>query len=234
MIVALAGQKGGVGKSTIAIALAAEAFARGRSVLLVDADPQGTARVWSEVAAEAGRRTPTTVAMGATMHKPGQLERVAAGHDLVIIDCPGKLGEIQRSALMVADLVALPCGPSASDTWALAASLELVNEAKTMRPQMRAAIIITRKQARTALGRVAREALEATGLDVLRTELGYRVAYQEALATGQGVTEYAPRDPAAAEVRALLDELLALAGGKPRGIKESGRRRAPQAGRAAR
>jgi chromosome partitioning protein len=68
---AFAGQKGGAGKSTMAIAVAAELMARGSKVLLVDADPQGTATTWTEVAAEAGHATPTLVAMGANMHRPG-------------------------------------------------------------------------------------------------------------------------------------------------------------------
>jgi chromosome partitioning protein len=208
VILALAGQKGGVGKSTIAICVATEAMARGRTVLLVDADPQGTARTWGDVAAENDRKVPSVVAMGATMHRPGQLPKVAAGFDLVVIDCPPRQGDVQRSALMVADLAVLPCGPSAADAWALASSVALVTEAQTLRPDLRACVVITRKQGRTALGKGAREVLKESGLPVLGAELGYRVAYQEALGAGQGVTAYAVRDPAADEVRALVDELL--------------------------
>ncbi len=210
MIIALTGQKGGVGKSTVAIAIATELIARGRKVLLVDADPQGTSRTWGEVASEAGQPLPTIVAMGGTMHRPEQLPRVAAGYDVVVIDCPPRHGEIQRSALMVADLAVLPCGPSAADAWALTTSVELVTEARTLRSNLQACIVITRKQSRTALGKGARDVLAATGLPVLRTELGYRVAFAEALGAGQGVTAYAPRDAAADEVRSLVDEVLAL------------------------
>jgi chromosome partitioning protein len=211
MIVALTGQKGGVGKSTIAICLAAEALARGRSVLLVDADPQGTARTWGDVAAETGRPSPTVIAMGATMHHPGQLPQVAAPYDVVVIDCPGKFGDVQRSALMVSDVALLPCGPSAPDAWALATSLELLAEARALHPALQAAIVLTRKQGRTAVGRGARDVLTNSGLPVLASELAYRVSFQEALAAGQGVTTYAPRDAASTELRALYDELAAFA-----------------------
>lgn len=208
MIFALAGQKGGVGKSTVAISIAAELVARQRKVLLVDADPQGTARTWGDVASEAGHPLPTLVAMGATMHRPDQLPRVAAAYDHVVIDCPPRHGEIQRSALMVADAVILPCGPSAADAWALTTSVELVNEARALRPELQAFIAITRKQGNTALSKGARDVLTQTGLTVLGTELGFRVAFAESIGAGQGPTTYAPRDAAAREVRALVDELL--------------------------
>jgi chromosome partitioning protein len=71
-------------------------------------------------------------------------------------------------------------------------------------------VLITRKQGRTAIAKSARAALETSGLPVLVTELGHRVAYQEALAAGKGVTSHAPRDAAAKEIFSLLDELEAF------------------------
>jgi chromosome partitioning protein len=207
MIVAFAGQKGGVGKSTTAVCLAVAALERGSRVLLVDADPQGTVRTWGEVAAERRRPAPTVVAMGASMHKAGQLGALAASYDVTFIDCPPRHGEVQRSALMVADMVVLPCGASAADAWALATSLEVVREARAMRDELLACVLITRKQGRTALGKAARKVLESTGLPVLDTELGSRIAYQEALAAGQGITTYAARDAGTREIFDLLDEL---------------------------
>ena len=214
MIIAFAGQKGGIGKSTTAISVAVAAHERGARVLLVDADPQGTARTWAEVANEAGQPTPTVIAMGATMHKAGQLTSIACNYDTTIIDCPPRHGDVQRSALMVADLVVLPCGPSAADAWALAAALEMLQEARTLRDELRACILITRKQGRTALAKGARMVLETSGIPVLKTELGYRIAYQESLAAGRGVTTFAPRDAAATEVRNLLEELRSYAHGE--------------------
>src|SRR5438105_3351246 len=104
LTVAFCGQKGGVGKSTAAVCLACEWMERGLSVLLVDADPQGTATTWASVRTEAGRKTPTLVAMREAMHKNDQLSRVSAGFDRVVIDCPARMDKIQRSALMVADV----------------------------------------------------------------------------------------------------------------------------------
>jgi chromosome partitioning protein len=207
MIVAVCGQKGGVGKSTLCVNLAAEGVARGQRVLLVDADNQATCRTWGAVAAEHGHPIPTLVAMDATLHRPGQLDRIAAGHALVVIDTPARLGEVPASALMVADLALLPCTPSGADTWALAETLELVAKARTFRPGLRAALVINRTQGRTALGQGVRQVLADTGVPVLRTALGQRIAFQEALHAGLGITAYAPKAPAAAELRALFDEL---------------------------
>jgi chromosome partitioning protein len=210
MIIALTGQKGGVGKSTTAIGLAVAALERGLRVLLVDADPQGTARTWGDVASEAGNPTPTVVAMGATMHKADQVHMLAKNYDLTVIDCPPRHGDIQRSALMVADIAVLPCGPSAADAWALSGAIDVLREAQTLREHLKGCVLITRKQSRTALGKGARDVLEASGLPVLNTELGYRVSYQEAMAAGCGPTGFSPRDAAAVEIRNLLDELESL------------------------
>jgi chromosome partitioning protein len=209
MIVTLMGQKGGVGKSTTAICLAMEALQRGHGTLLVDADPQGTVRTWSEVAAENKQPTPTVVSMGASMHRPGQLDVVAKNYDYTFIDCPPRHGDVQRSALMITDLAIIPCGPSASDVWALTSSLELVEAARTLRESLQACIVISRKQPRTSIGRDARAVLESSGLMVLSSELYYRVAYQEALAAGTGVTGRR-RDSAASEVRRLFEEVEKL------------------------
>jgi chromosome partitioning protein len=207
-IVAFCGQKGGTGKTTTAISVAAELLARGRRVLLVDADPQGSARTWADVATEAGRAVPVVVAMGARMHTPGQLDDLVKGYDVAVIDCPPSNGDVQRSALMVCDMAVIPCGPSAFDAWALAESVELAVKAQAVRPELTVAALITRKVVGTTIGEGAREALGKTGVRVLRSELCARIAYQEAPAAGQGVVQYAPRDLAATEIRALVTEIL--------------------------
>lgn len=219
MIVAVTGQKGGVGKSTTAICLAVCAMQRGQRVLLVDADPQGTVRTWGDVAAELGRPAPTIVAMGATMHRSGQLAALAKEFDLTIVDCPPRHGDVQRSALMVADVALLPCGPSAADAWALSGTLDVIGEARALRDDLRACILITRKQGRTALAKQARKVLSSSGLHVLETELASRVAYQEAIAEGRGVTDVraskaADKGAASLEIGSLLEELERFAHGE--------------------
>jgi chromosome partitioning protein len=158
------------------------------------------------------------------MHRPDQLPQVAAGFDLVIIDCPPRAGDVQRAALMVATVALLPCGPAAPDAWALASSIDLIREAQTLRPDLLAAVVLTRKQ-RTAVGQGARDALASAGLPVLRAELGYRVAYQESMAAGQGVTTYSPRSEAAGELRALWAEIAAMTGNPGERSPKRGKRK---------
>lgn len=209
MILALVGQKGGSGKTTVAVAIASEWASKKRRVLLVDTDPQGSARTWGQIAAEARHPAPTVVSMGTGFHKPEQLPALAQSYDMVVIDSPPRHGELQRSALMLADLAILPCGPSSMDAWALAESVDLVASAQSIRPTLRAVILITRKVARTVLGAEARKVLAESGLPILETELGYRVSYQEAPAAGLGVTLYAPQSDAAHEIKRLVKELEA-------------------------
>lgn len=210
MIIAFVSQKGGVGKSTLAAAFAWELHSRGQRVLVVDADPQGTVRVTGEIAAEQGQEAPSIVAMGQDLHRPDQLPRLAQAFDHCIIDTPGRQGAIMRAALMVADVALVPSGQSAADAWGVLETVELVQQAQVIRPQLAGALVITRKAPRTKLGQSAREVLEEVGFPVLQAEGTFRVAWQESLAAGQGVTVYAPRDKAAEEARAILEETLDL------------------------
>lgn len=216
-VIALCGQKGGSGKTTLAENISSELLARGHRVLLVDSDPQGSARTWAEVASEGGHPSPTVVGMGADLHKSSQLPKLLEAFDWVVIDSPPRHEEVHRAAMMMADLVLVPCGPGAHDIWALSETTALVETAQRTRRELKAGVVITRKVASTSIGKGAREALEG-GLPVLKSELGFRVAFQEAPAVGLGVTGYAPTSEAADEVRALVDEVMELArkGGKKR------------------
>jgi chromosome partitioning protein len=208
MIVATLGLKGGAGKTTLAVNLAAELTARGHRVLLVDGDPQQSAKTWADVGLEAGREVPTVVAMGSNLHHPGQLDRLGASFDSIVIDSPPRLDGVQRAALMKADVALIPCSPSPVDVWALAASVELVREAQIVRPALKAFVVMNRT-ANTRMAKATRAAIaEQAGLPMLDAGLTQRVQHTEAFAAGQGVTTYAPQDAAADEVRALLDEII--------------------------
>lgn len=211
-ILAVAGQKGGTGKTTLAVNVAAELEARGERVLLVDADPQGTALTWAAVAAENNAKVPTTIAMGDNLR--AQLPATAEGYAWCVIDSAGRGGKRQVGALMVADVALLPCGPSPADAWALAESLELVAQVRELRPELRVALVMNRVD-RSAIGASTRAAIAELRVPVLRATIGERVAFREALGAGLGVTRYATGSVAANELRRLVDELEQLAAAAP-------------------
>lgn len=213
-VIAFVAQKGGVGKTTLACAFAAESQARGASVLIVDADPQGSCRTWADIAIDMGEPAPDVISMGATMHRRGQLQRVAQGYQVVVIDTPPRHSPTMKSALQCADLAVLPCGPYGPDAWALATTIESVQDIQQERPELDARIVITRTVKGTSTLKATRPVLEASGVPVLASECGFRMAYAESMAAGQGVIQYAPASPAAGEMRALMQELWEICDGE--------------------
>lgn len=208
IIVAVAGQKGGTGKSTLAINLAVEAFVRGYYTALIDADPQRTVETWVAVAREREQPTAMVLPAGNMLRDAAKFRAHMCGQELVIIDCPPRHGEVQRAALLACDRVLVPCGPSSSDVWALAETMRLIDEARGFRPGLVAQLVRTRVQPRTALAESVRSALGRTRLPLLDASCGLRVAYPESMMAGEGVSTFQPRGAAAAEIRRLFDELL--------------------------
>jgi chromosome partitioning protein len=203
MIVTLSGAKGGTGKSTLAVHLAAEWAARGQRVLLVDTDPQGTAITWGEVRASLGRDKPTVIPTGDNVRQA--VADIAPSFDVVVIDTAGRQSKRLVGALAVSDLALMPCQPSGPDIWALQGSLDTVREVQELRPELRAAIVVN-GESRTKLSASAREALEQLGVPVIAS-LGRRTAIGEATTAGEGITEREPKGPGALEVRAVLEAI---------------------------
>lgn len=205
MIIAMASSKGGVGKSTLAAHIADEWHRRGLRVLVVDADPQGSMLDW---AAE-NEQGPTVVGMGDNLR--AQVRTIANGFDRVIIDTPGRQSKRLAAAVGIADLALIPCGSGTTDLWAANQTIDTVSEAQELRggPPV-ARIVLNRVTLRTVMGRNAAPALEESGVPLLTSALGDRVAFVEAMACGMGATQYDPKSIAAREVSALVDELDAL------------------------
>lgn len=210
MIVAFLNQKGGVGKTTLALNLAALWAGQGRRVTVLDADPQASALDWAQARSQAGLARAFGVVglpRETLHHEAPDLARAA---DHLIIDGPPRVAPLLRSALLAADLVVVPVQPSPLDGWASAEMLRLLDEARIYRPTLRARFLLNRCAARTVIARETREALAAQDTGALHCTVGQRVLFAQAMAGGQTVAELDPDGLAAAEIVAVGAEIEAL------------------------
>jgi chromosome partitioning protein len=150
MILSLLNQKGGVGKTTLAIHLATALSRNGRRVLLVDADQQGSALDWS--ASRDGQAKFSVIGMPKPiLHK--ELPKLVTNYDDVVIDGPPRVYDVARSALLASDLVLIPVQPSPYDVWAAKEIVDMIAEVKVFKESLKSAFIINRKIVNTAIGR---------------------------------------------------------------------------------
>lgn len=201
MIIGVLNQKGGVGKTTIAVNLAATFAKDGLRVLLVDADPQGSALAWSS-AREAEPLFPVIGMAKPTLHR--DLPEVAKNYDVVLIDGAPRVNELGRAAIMASDLVLIPVQPSPYDVWAATETVQLIREAQTFRPDIKSAFVINRKITNTAIGRDVTAALaQFEDVPVLEASLTQRVIYAESAGQGLAVIEVNESSEGAREILRL-------------------------------
>lgn len=204
MIVGVLNQKGGVGKTTISVNLAASLARAGSRVLLIDADPQGSALDW----AAARQGDPLFSVVGfprPSIHK--EIGQIGQGYDHIVIDGPPRVTDLARSAIMASDIVVIPVQPSPYDIWAAEEVVKLIDEARVYKESLKSVFVVNRKITNTAIGRDVREALAAYPVHVLESAVTQRVVFAEAAAQGQAVYEIDTAGPAAAEIESVATEL---------------------------
>ena len=207
-IITIAQQKGGAGKTTLAVNLAVAFAKQGWKVALVDTDPQGSAGRWFMARLE-GEEAPgiefsTSSAWGVSY----EIRKLKEAFDVVIIDTPPKADSDLRPALRVADLVLVPVASSHLDLWAVEMVLYLAD--REDKPTM---MVMTRARPNTRLNQDVREKAAELDAGLCETAMSNRVVYAETLGKGLSALE-ARKGPAHAEMNALLDEVVrALPGG---------------------
>ncbi|WP_254474525.1 ParA family partition ATPase [Bartonella sp. B1098] len=207
MIIGLLNQKGGVGKTTLSVNLAASFSRTGARVLLIDVDPQGSALDWAAAREEA----PLFSVIGlprATVHK--EIAQIGHSYDHIIIDGPPRVTDLARSALMASDFVLIPVLPSPYDIWAADGIVKLIDEARVYKENLKSAFVINRKIVNTAIGRDVNEALGIYPVHVLSSSVAQRVIFAEAAVQGKAVYEVDKQGPAAAEIEAVAAEIKEL------------------------
>jgi len=204
MIISLVNQKGGVGKTTLAINLSHCIAERDKKVLLIDADPQGSVLQWSSIAK--GGTFDVLHHPNPTFHE--DMETLAAGYDHVLIDAPPATGTTTRSILLASNLAIVPIGPSPLDIWSSRLTIQLIKEARKHNKKLIGKLLVCKKITGTRVGRDAKDALQKYRRVIFDTEIGLRVAYVEASIFGQSVLEFAPTSEAANEIRSLCKEII--------------------------
>lgn len=201
--IALIAQKGGTGKTTLALSLAVAAEAEGKVTLVIDLDPQASMCKWGD------RRSADAPAVidAQPARLASALQRAAeAGVELVIIDTPARVEQAAAEAARAADLVIVPCKPSIHDLETLQTTLDLI-QGRALRPPV---AVLNAVPAQGARCEQAAQAIRAMGIAVCPVTIGQRVAFEYAAQLGQSAAEYEPDGKAASEIRHVYKSICRI------------------------
>ncbi len=200
-VLTVAQQKGGAGKTTVAANLAVAYVRQGKSVALLDTDPQGSLGRWFMTRREVGLEDlefSTASAWGVSY----EVDKLKKSCDIIILDTPPKVDSDLKPAIRESDIVIVPVSASPVDVWATEGVLDLAEREKAA-----TLVVLNRAKAGTRVADDVDKALKDLGVKRAKTVLGHRVAYAETLGQGRGVLERS-KGPWTDEITALSKEVL--------------------------
>lgn len=203
-IVAIVSQKGGAGKTTLAVHLATAAAAAKHSTAIIDLDPQGTATSWGD------RRKADSpeVVSGQAIRLPALLKAAEQnGAEFLVLDTAPNADQTASLACRAADVVLIPCRPSTFDLEAIETTLLLAKAAS--KP---AYVVLNAVPPRSGIGKEASEGLAARGAQVAPFHLTHRAAFTHGVIDGRTASEFEPTGKAAEEIAALYTWLCGVVG----------------------
>lgn len=202
-IVSVLNQKGGVGKTTIAVNVASQLHKEGNKVLLVDLDPQQSSTDWSAASENVGV---TVISMAKNLAK--DLPGIARNYDFVLVDGAPQVAELAALAIKVSDCVLIPCQPSPLDVWACS---DLVDVIKTRQEitdgKPKTAFVVSAAVKGTRLSKEVIEALTEYELPIFTNQTTRSVSYAEVMKSGSSVIDLITSSQSRKEIEALTNEL---------------------------
>jgi len=204
-VIAVVGNKGGAGKTTLSINIASGMHRRIPTILL-DSDPQRSSLQWREIA----EREDLIDVIDGVDDLAGAVKQYRDRSGCVMIDCPPSVqSEQTQEALTCSDIVIIPVLPSPLDLWATVNVVEEIESARSVNPKIKALVVINQLESRTVLSRLMSEALAEIELPVASTVITRRVAYRNAILQGCSVLDAgSSARTAAQEINQLVDEVV--------------------------
>jgi chromosome partitioning protein len=206
-VTAVINQKGGAGKTTLAMNLAAGLAQRGETVV-IDLDPQGSSRQWASLGSDP---FPATVKQIGGKWDARTLHQNYRAYTHMVLDCPPSLeSHASLQALRACDVALIPVLPSPVDLWASLRLPQEIEEARKVNNRLRAFLVLNQMEPRSALSAAMHEALAEFGIPVLQASIRRRAAYRGAALEGVSVYQMGRRGAeAAAEIEAIIKEVIA-------------------------